>query len=91
MTAAEDPRSRFATRLRIARRRAALSQAELGARIHVAPSHIAHFESGRRLPCYEHLRALCVVLGVSGDYLLGIKNALTESTMLRDTAPKESE
>ena len=46
-----------------------LSQSELAKRIGWQPSHISHFESGRRLPSVQNLIKLARALGVSTDRL----------------------
>jgi transcriptional regulator with XRE-family HTH domain len=45
---------------------------ELSAKSGLDVTTIGHFESGRRRPSLENLRLLCLGLGVSADYLLGI-------------------
>ena len=36
------------------------------------PSAVSHFETGHRLPSFENLRDLVIVLKVSADFLLDI-------------------
>lgn len=48
-----------------------MSQAELAKSAGLQPSHVSHFETGRRAPAAENLRALADALGVTTDYLLG--------------------
>lgn len=48
-----------------------MSQAELAKSAGLQPSHVSHFETGRRSPSAENLRALADALGVTTDYLLG--------------------
>lgn len=67
----EDPRH-FHQRLRLIREVRGLSQSELARSAEMQPSAIAHFESGRRLPSFENLRALAIALRCTADYLLGI-------------------
>lgn len=61
----------FAERLRSARDTKKVSQAALAKSAGLQPSHISHFETARRAPSAENLRALADALGVSTDYLLG--------------------
>lgn len=61
----------FAGRLRAGRERAGLSQAELAEKAGFQPSAISHFETGRRAPSFDNLRALADALSVSTDYLAG--------------------
>lgn len=63
----------FPQRLRIIRDIRQLTQAELAKKVKLQPTHISHFETGERLPCVKNLRALCKVLNVSADYLLGLE------------------
>ena len=63
----------FATRLREARERQKLNQAELAQRAEMQPSAIAHFEANRRKPSFENVRRLAKALDVSTDYLLGFQ------------------
>ena len=66
----------FASRLREARERQGLNQAELAARAAMQPSAIAHFEASRRKPSFENVRRLARALDVSSDYLLGVQQVL---------------
>lgn len=61
----------FGGRLRAARERKGLSQSDLASRSGLQPSAVSHFETGRRSPSFENLRALADALGVSADYLVG--------------------
>ena len=61
----------FGSNLRSAREMKKLSQAELAKSSGLQPSHISHFETGRRQPSAENLRALADALGVTTDFLLG--------------------
>lgn len=63
----------FGTRLREARERQGLSQAQLADRAEMQPSAIAHFEANRRKPSFENVRRLAKALSVSSDYLLGVQ------------------
>src|SRR5690625_1160140 len=57
-------------KIRTARQRCGLSQAELGARIHVSRQAITKWESDRGIPDIDNLRALSKVFGVSIDELI---------------------
>jgi transcriptional regulator with XRE-family HTH domain len=63
----------FAARLREARERQGLNQAQLAAKAAMQPSAIAHFEANRRKPSFENVRRLAKALDVSSDYLIGVK------------------
>jgi transcriptional regulator with XRE-family HTH domain len=60
----------FAERLKTAREAKKMSQAQIAKRAGLQPSHVSHFETGRREPSAENLRALADALGVTTDYLL---------------------
>lgn len=79
----------FAYRLRAARERHGLTQAALAGLTGMPVSAISHYETGRREPNPDNLRALATALGGSADYLLGLKNVLR---MIRpDGAPEWAE
>ena len=65
------PPKDFASLLRTAREQKGLSQAELATKAGLQPSAVSHFETGRRAPSFENLRALADALGVTTDYLIG--------------------
>jgi transcriptional regulator with XRE-family HTH domain len=51
------------------------TQGDVASLMGMKPSAISHFETGRRLPSFENLRALAIVLKVSADFLLDIPQA----------------
>lgn len=61
----------FGTRLRFLRKRATLTQAELGNILNVSPSTIGMYERGEREPSYKILVKIATHFQVSIDYLLG--------------------
>ena len=61
----------FAERLRQARKRANLSQAQLAKRCGLPPSQISHFETGSRTPRLSNLVKFADALDVSCDFLAG--------------------
>lgn len=63
-------------RLRSARDLRALSQSDVASRAGLQPSHISHFEAGRRTPSVDNLHRLADALRVSTDYLLGREDRL---------------
>lgn len=67
------PDSIFAIRLREARERQSLNQAQLAQRAELQPSAIAHFEANRRKPSFENVRRLAKALDISSDYLIGVQ------------------
>lgn len=62
----------FPTRLKQARGKRGLTQADLSKEAGLPSTTISHFESGSRKPSFDNLRRLTKVLGVSTDYLMGI-------------------
>jgi transcriptional regulator with XRE-family HTH domain len=61
----------FAERLRTARELRKLSQSELAHKADLQPSAVSHFETGRRSPSFQNLKALSDALKVTTDYLIG--------------------
>src|SRR5260370_33259742 len=62
---------KFPDRLRAARQLRNLSQSELAEKAELQPSAVSHFETGRRSPSFDNLKALSDALEVTTDYLLG--------------------
>ena len=62
----------FGERLKVAREMRGLNQRQLGERLGVPPSSIAHFEGGRRKPSFDNLHRLAGALEVTTDFLLGL-------------------
>ena len=48
---------------------------ELSQRLEVTPSTIINYTTGKRFPGYYCLRKLAQVLGVSADYMLGLRDS----------------
>jgi len=63
--------ARFQDRLKSARALRNLSQSDLADKAKLQPSAISHFETGRRSPSFDNLKALSEALQVTTDYLLG--------------------
>ena len=61
----------FRTRLQSARQLRGFSQSDLAEKSGPQPSAISHFETGRRSPSFDNLKALSNALEVTTDYLLG--------------------
>lgn len=64
--------SEFGSRLATSRMSANLTQAQAGEAVGIARVSWAKLEGGVHLPTTMRLKAICVLLGVSSDYLLGI-------------------
>jgi transcriptional regulator with XRE-family HTH domain len=63
--------SKFPDRLRSARDLRQMSQSDLAEKANLQPSAVSHFETGRRAPSFDNLKALSEALQVTTDYLLG--------------------
>lgn len=61
----------FCDRLRAAREQRQMSQSELAEKAGLQPSAVSHFESGRRAPSFQNLKALADALVVTTDFLIG--------------------
>ena len=62
----------FPETLRLARRRAGLTQLQVAQALGVTTSTYCGYETGQRQPDIPKLRRLCILLGLSGDELLGV-------------------
>jgi len=71
MSESSRPTDVFPERLRTAREKRGLTQAELAKRAGLQDSAISHFENGARKPSFDNLRRLADALDVTTDYLLG--------------------
>ena len=63
--------STFAEQVRKKREALGLSQSELARMLGTDPSHVAHYEAGRREPTFGNSVSMAKALGVSMDYLAG--------------------
>lgn len=71
MSSSREQNPDFGSQLRAAREQKGLSQAELAEKAGLQPSAVSHFETGRRAPSFDNLRALADALAVTIDYLTG--------------------
>ena len=62
----------FGKRVRFIRRFHDMTQEQLADVVGISTSFLGHIERGTRAVSVETLFKLCVVLGVSADYLIGI-------------------
>jgi len=69
----------FGDRLRTARELRKLSQSELAEKAKLQPSAVSHFETGRRAPSFQNLKALSDALKVTTDYLIGRSDEINVS------------
>ena len=81
------------SRLKKARKKAGLTQSELGKLIGVEKSTICSYEKETRNPTVDNILELIYVLGVSADYLLGtdkiIKTEVVENPRYRKMTKEE--
>lgn len=63
----------FGRRLREVRKKRHCTQEELGEKCGAGSATIRSWEKGLRLPNAYYLPGICAALGVSADYLLGIR------------------
>ncbi|MEO5566585.1 MAG: helix-turn-helix transcriptional regulator [Luteimonas sp.] len=73
------PTSAAAHRIRIARRSAGLSQAQLAAELEVQRSAVSHWEALRGKPRMNHLRQLALLTGVQFEWLATGRGPMTPS------------
>ena len=69
-----------AQRIRIARRTAGLSQAQLALELGVQRSAVSHWEAQRGKPSVNHLRQLALLTGVQFEWLATGRGAMTPSS-----------
>ena len=60
----------FISRLELVMSKRGLSQTDLAKRLHLPPSAINHWLSGRRLPSFHSIRRLIVETGTNAGWLL---------------------
>lgn len=65
----------FADQVRKRREKLGLSQSDLARLLGTDPSHVAHYEAGRREPTFGNAVSMARALGVSMDYLAGNEKA----------------
>ena len=73
------PNSAAAHRIRIARRSAGLSQAQLAAELGVQRSAVSHWEAQRGKPSMNHLRQLALLTGAQFEWLATGRGPMTPS------------
>jgi transcriptional regulator with XRE-family HTH domain len=73
------PSSASAQRIRLARRAAGLSQAQLALELGVQRSAVSHWEAQRGKPSMNHLRQLALLTGVQFEWLATGRGAMTPS------------
>ena len=66
----------FSRRLKFAMWMADMTGKQLATKIGVAQPQVSKYATGRGYPKIEHLTAICRVLGVSSDYLLGLSDKM---------------
>ena len=69
------------------RKKAGMSQMQLGEMLHIGPSAVGMYEQGRRTPSIDTIIRLAIVFGVSLDYLITGKEAPRLDTTAKETPP----
>lgn len=69
----------FGVRLRRVRKSRGYTQEMLGKECGACNGTIRDWEKGLRLPNTYYLKEICIALGVSADYLLGLKQKRPEA------------
>ena len=59
-------------RLRLARKKAKLSQEEVAEKLNIARSNISKYEHNKLEPNIHTIKQFCKLYGITADYLLGI-------------------
>lgn len=62
---------KIGTRIKDTRKKAGLTQDELGAKLGIGKSSISEWESNKRSPDFDKLEEMAAILGVSFHYLVG--------------------
>lgn len=76
----------ISNRIKTAREAAGLSQEKLAEKIGVSRNAVAKWENGNSMPQIDKLASLSLSLGVSSDYLLGIKQEFSPGLKLSERA-----
>lgn len=85
----ENPQPRLGSRLRRARMRLDLTQAQVAREVGFVTTVYGRIERGDMLPSVPKLRELCLLLGISADVLLSLRSV--ERTSPADSSgPQES-
>lgn len=71
-------RRSIAYRIRKAREARQWTQAQLAEATGLQPAAVSHFETGRRKPCADNLRAIASAIPISADYLLGLTERMED-------------
>lgn len=69
----------FSRRMRIAMHERKLTCADLSGLTGISNASLSAYVNGHRPPGYDHLYLLCVVLGVSPNFLMGIGDKRNET------------
>ena len=66
----------FAVKLRELRLERGWTQAEVARAIGLSKNALTNYETGIREPSLEKLKDICVLFGVSADYLIGLEDKI---------------
>lgn len=65
-------------RLRLARKKAKLSQEKVAEKLNIARSNISKYEHNKLEPNIHTIKQFCKLYGITADYLLGIEETAKE-------------
>lgn len=65
-------------RLRLARKKAKLSQEKVAEKLNIARSNISKYEHNKLEPNIHTIKQFCKLYGITADYLLGIEETATK-------------
>lgn len=82
----------FSERLKCLREETGLSQGELAKRLDASRGSISFYENGSRAPDIHVLKKMCLLFGVTADYLIGLtdyRNEAAKEEIERDVQTQE--
>ena len=65
---------KFAERIKNAIKESGYTQKQIAQLLHISESNITNWKRGENLPSVEILYKLCLILGESSDYLIGLED-----------------
>lgn len=72
----------FSEKFKLKRKEIGLSQNEIAMKLHVSQQTVASWESGKRMPSHDIMRAISSFFNVSVDYLLGRDGESADSDIM---------
>ena len=68
-------------KLRLARKKAKMSQEEVAEKLNIARSNISKYEHDKLEPNIHTIKQFCKIYGITADYLLGIETNTNKSNI----------